>query len=191
LAKKSATVRRKEHLSSAVTFDPLAGRFVKVTYGPAGRILSRTDLDPIEKRDALRRLFATRASRDERYSACNALDSIGLIVVTAAGTSWGNAGGTPADVLSARFVAARRQPDVIALAEALDVSESDVLTLAWAVNFALAQAGQALPRLEDVDADLPFVPPFGLGAPACGFDAGAVVEEAEAEILQDGSRLAP
>ena len=191
MAKKSAIIRQKENLSSVVAFDPLAGRFIKVTYGAAGRILSRTDIDPLEKRDALRRLFATRASRDERYSACNALDSIGLIVVTAAGTSWGNAGGTPADVLSARFVAARSQPDVIALAEALDVSETDVLTLAWGVNFALAQAGQSLPRLEDVDADLPFIPPFGLGAPARAFDAGAVVQEAEAEIANNGSRPTP
>jgi hypothetical protein len=181
-------VRTTEAPRSDVAWDPKIGSFVRLTYGLAGRILSRVDLDPPEKRAALRCLVATRTTRDERLSACRALDALGLIVVTTAGAAKESDESAAVITLTARFAKARVRPDVIAFAGRLDISISELLTLAWAVNFAVANRGQPLPRLEHIDADLPFISPVGLNVSAQAFDAEAAVAQAEEELGEDGPR---
>jgi len=187
----STEVRKTEALTSDVTWDPRIGSFVLLTYGAAGRILSRADLDPAEKRAALRCLVASRTSRDERLSAWRALDALGLIVVTTAGASRETTQSAATNALSARFTQARTRADIVAVSQRLGVSVGELLTLAWAINFAAASDGQPLPRLEDIDANLPFIAPLGLDASTQGFDTEAAVAEAEQEFAEDGLRRRP
>jgi hypothetical protein len=175
-----------EILGSDVAWDPKIGSFVRVTYGAAGRILSRIDLDPQEKRAVLRCLVSKRTTREERLSACRALEALGLIVITTEGAAKECEGSAAVAALSARYTEARKRADVAAFATSLGVSITELLTLAWAINFAAADMGQPLPRLEDVDSDLPFIPPEGVDGATTDFDPMAALSAAELDCDEQG-----
>ena len=118
-------------------------------------------------------------------AGCRALAALGLIVVTTAGKSGAANAAATVGSLSARFDKARSRADVQKLAEWCCLTVEQVLILIWAVNFAAAQPGQPLPRLEDIDNNLAFIPPEGVDYPSSDFDARAVLMEAEVELEID------
>lgn len=159
-----------------VVFDPVSAGFVRVTIDAAGRVLARADLDPSEKRAVLRRLFATRSPSNQREAFVRSIHRAGLLfVLSPSGVETEAANDRMSDVLSG----ARDRREVEAFAECLETSIVRLLTLIWAMNFAVAPVGQPLPRLEAVDADLPYVPPTGVACPAGEFDAESVLQEVE------------
>jgi hypothetical protein len=184
-------VGRAETLRIDVAWDPIIGSFVRTTCGPAGRILSRIDLDPSEKRAAMRCLVAKRTTHDERLAACRALEALGLIVVTTDGAARQTDVKAAVNELSVRFQQARRSANVVAFAKFFDMAVTELLTLAWALNFAVAERGYPLPRLEDVDPDLPFVPPLGADRAARDFDAEAALATADLDFEKQGQAFQP
>ena len=53
------------------------------------------------------------------------------------------------------------------------------LVLAWGLALARSTPQQALPALEDLDPDLPFVPPVGPPTSAASIDAEAILSEVD------------
>ncbi|GJD43783.1 hypothetical protein AFCDBAGC_1638 [Methylobacterium cerastii] len=159
----------------AIRWDPHADAFVRLTLGICGRILARHDLEPAEKRAALRHLFLDRTTTEQRRAAGALFGQTGLLLGPEPS---GNR--TEAAVLTQRFLAGGADPAVSGMAERLDLEVRAVLVLAWGLGLARVAPGQALPQLEDLDADLPYMPPEG-PAPGPGFnDVGAILAEAEA-----------
>lgn len=161
-----------------VVYDPAAGEFIRLTIDVSGRVASRVDLNPAEKRATLRRVFATRTTRAQRTAFVRAIRKLGLLVVLAP------AAGRPlasTDDMTAMFAAARARRETMAFAENVSCSIDAFLLFAWLVNFAAAPEGERLPRLEALDADLPYVPPVGAGCPPSDFDAEAALQDVERE----------
>ena len=159
----------------AVSWDPEAEAFVRLVLDPCRRILARRDLDPVEKRAAIRHLLLTRTTAAQRRAIGRLLDRAGLLLRPEPGGSRGD----PA-ALSRRFLAGAASPDVARFVETLHIQMRAVLVLAWALGLARAAAGQSLPHLEDLDPDLPYVPPEGPGSAECAVDLDAILEEADA-----------
>lgn len=161
--------------TEAIRWDPHAEAFVRLTLDPCGRILARRDLEPVEKRAALRHLFLVRTTTAQRRAVAVLLDHAGLLLRPGpAGSREGAA------ALSRRFLAGGTVPAVAGMALRLDVEIRAVLILAWGLGLARVAPGQALPHLEDLDADLPYMPPEG---PAPGpdlIDVEAILAEAMA-----------
>lgn len=158
--------------------DADAMRFVRLTIDVAGRILACDALDPGERRAVLRYVIATRTNHDEQRAGVLLLKRLNL---TAGAAIVLAAEDRPAviDLLTRRFAAGLSAPEVRALAGDMAVGLRPFLVLAWAVTLVRAIPGQALPRLEDLDADLPWMPPAGPPPAAPGFDARAALAEIE------------
>jgi hypothetical protein len=161
-----------------VVFDPAAGEFARLTIDVAGRVVARVDLDPSEKRATLRRLFAIRTLREQRTAFVRALQNLDLLVVLAPTSRTGLAS---TDEMTKVFTAARDRREIKAFAERVPCSIDAFLLFAWLVNFAAAAEGQQLPRLEALDADLPYVTPIGAACPPGDFDAEATLRDVERE----------
>ncbi|WP_147283643.1 hypothetical protein [Bosea caraganae] len=171
--------------TETVVWDGDAEVFVRLTIAACGRILARSELDPPERRAALRRLFALRTSLDEQRAIGRLLKDFGLLVVrgsapTAAAMS------QRVELLSRLFVASSDSQAVAAFVEHMEIAMRDFLVLAWCVAAVAVDAGDPLPRLEDLDADLPFMPAYGLERPASQFDADATLAEIDAEEPEGG-----
>ncbi len=161
--------------TEAIRWDPAAAAFVRLTLDPCGRILARRDLEPADKRATLRHLFLTRTTTAQRRAVGALLDRAGLLLRREPVACRDD----PA-ALSRRFLAGGADPGIVVLAEHLGVEADAILVLAWGLGLARAAPGQALPCLEDLDADLPYMPPAG-PAPASGLiDLDAILDEAEA-----------
>jgi hypothetical protein len=161
-------------------FDPAAGSFVRITADAAGRILSRCDLDPSEKRATLRQLFATRTTNAQRNAFVRAVDRLGLLVVRAPRAD--EARPVTTDEMSDTFSAAFSRQDIGAFAERGESTIEGFLSLVWAANFAVAAVGQPLPRLECVDSNLPYLAPVGVSCPPQGFSAEQALQESECAL---------
>lgn len=158
--------------------DADATRFVRLTIDVVGRILACDDLDPGERRAVLRYLIATRTHPKEQRAAAFLLIHLGLVAGAAIALPEED---RPAvvDLLSLRFTAGFSTPEVQALAGDVAVGLRAFLVLAWAVALVRAIPGQALPRLEDIDPDLPWMPPIGQPPTPPGFDARTALAQIE------------
>lgn len=169
----------------ALAWDPAAERFVRLTVSATGRILARADLEPIERRAVLRCLMATRTQVDEQRSFALLLQRLKLVAGSKIVLPPGERGPV-VEILSRRFSPGFTMPDVEAFAEYMEIGIRTLLILAWSVSLVRAVPGQCLARLENLDPDLPYMPPMGLGPPAVGFDAARVLVEIEGEEPDDG-----
>ncbi|GJD78509.1 hypothetical protein [Methylobacterium gregans] len=159
----------------AIRWDPAAETFMRLTLDPCGRILARRDLEPVEKAAALRCLFLTHTTTAQRRAVGGLLDRAGLLLRPQPAGRQGDP-----TALSRRFLAGGATPDIVAWAERLDVEARAILVLAWALALVRVVPGQALPRLEDLDADLPYMPPEGPAPGPDPIDLDAILEEAVA-----------
>lgn len=154
--------------------DAAATRFVHLTIDVAGRILACEALDPSERRAVLHYVIATRTRPDEQRALGLLLKRMDLLGGAAIVLSEQERPPV-VDILSNRFAAGFSTPEVQALAAEMIIGLRPFLILAWAVALVRAVPGQALPRLEDLDADLPWMPPMGPPPVAAGFDARAAL----------------
>lgn len=169
----------------AVSWDPALDRFVRLTISATGRILARANLEPGERRSVLRYLIATRTQVDEQRAIAAFLGRLGL--VAGAAIALPDKERPPVvELLTGRFTGGFTMPDIERFADYMEIGIRSMLVLAWAVALVRAVPGQALPRLEDIDADLPWMPPMGLSPAGPKFDALSVLEEIEAEDPDDG-----
>lgn len=169
-----------ERTTEAVAWDADAEGFVRVTLGACGRILARVDLDPPERRAALRCLMATRTTLQQRRAMGALLRRFGL-VAGSPGALRPAEHAAVVDLLSARFLAGLCSGDIGAFVEHMEAGLHEFLVLAWCVAMVQAAPGQPLPRLENLNADFPYMPPYGLEAAPRAFNAAAVLEEVEAD----------
>ncbi len=169
----------------ALAWDPAVERFVRLTISMTGCILARADLEPTERRSVLRCLIATRTQVDEQRAIAAFLGRLDL--VAGAAIALPDPERPPVvELLSKRFAGGFTMPDIEAFCDYMEIGIRSMLVLAWAVALVRAMPGQALPRLEDLDANLPWMPPMGLSPAAAGFDAKSVLDEIEAEEPGDG-----
>ncbi|MET3413032.1 hypothetical protein [Methylobacterium sp. 1030] len=174
----TASVMPTPAATEAIRWDAEAEAFLRLTLAPCGRILARRDLEPVEKRAALRHLFLTRTTTMQRRAVGRLLDRAGLLLRPEPSACRGDAA-----ALSRRFLAGAAHSDLIAFVERLGIETRPVLVLAWALGLARAAPGQALPCLEDLDPDLPFVTPIGPSPMEAVIDLDAILEEADAASL--------
>ncbi len=168
----------------AVYWDPAVERFVRLTVSATGRILARAELEPTERRSVLRYLIATRTQVEEQRAMAVFLGRLGL--VAGAAIALPDADRPPVvEALTRRFAGGFTMPDVERFANYMEIGIRSMLVLAWAVALVRAVPGQALPRLEDLDADLPWMPPMGLSPAGPAFDARSMLDEIEAEQWGD------
>lgn len=160
-------------------WDPAIGAFVKLTMDATGRILARADLEPVEKWAALRRLFATRTTVDQRRTMGSALSRSGLLGT--GGQTDDGPNGETSTALTKRFLVAAAQPFTIALIKQIGCEARDFLVLVWSVRFIVARPGQPLPQLEEIDANLPWCPAEGAPLMSKLVDADAILAEIDAE----------
>lgn len=166
--------------TDAVMWDAAAEQFVRVTISAVGSILARADLEPAERRATLRRLMATRATLQEQRAMGDLLRRLNL-VAGSPGVLHPAEQAATVRLLTARFVSAFGSPDVAAFVEHMEVGIRAFLVLAWSVALVRAAPEQALPQLEALDADHPYMPPCGLEAAPITFDANSVLAEIDAD----------
>lgn len=170
----------REVTTEAVAWDADAEAFVRITMSACGRILARADLDPPERRAALRCLMATRTTLQQRRAMSRLLRRFDLVAGSPGSLRPAEHAAT-VQLLSARFLAGIRSRDVAAFVEHMEAGLYEILVLAWAVAMVQAAPGQPLPRLEDINADLPYMPPHGLEPAPRAFDAIVVLAEVDAD----------
>lgn len=171
--------------TEAIRWDPHAEAFLRLTLDPCGRILARRDLEPAAKAAALRHLFLARTTTAQRRAVGGLLDGAGLLLrPDPAGCR------EDATALTRRFLAGGATPAVAGMALHLDVEVRAVLVLAWGLGLARAAPGQALPHLEDLDADLPYTPPQGPLPGPDFIDVEDILAEAEAACASASMDLA-
>lgn len=158
--------------------DADATRFVHLAIDVTGRILACDALDPGERRAVLRYMIATRTRPKEQEAVALLLKRLNLF--GGAAIVLAEEDRPPVvDLLSLRFSAGFSSPEVKALADDMAISLRAFLVLAWAVALVRAVPGQALPRLEHLDPDLPWMPPASPPPAAPGFDARAALAAIE------------
>lgn len=167
--------------TQAIRWDPAAEVFVRLTLDPCGRILARADLEPVEKRVALRHVLA-RTTRYQRQAIARLFMRVGLPLGAAAASS------CTAKELNQRFQSAAMAPDIAAFAECLEVEIRSVLVLAWVIGFARAGANEPVARLEELDADLPYVPPLGPPPMEGSVDLDAILDDADGSVVRPAFR---
>lgn len=161
--------------TEAIRWDPHADAFVRLTLDPCGRILARRDLEPAAKRAALRHLVLTRTTIEQRQAAGALFRQAGLFLVPEQAKAR-----TEATSLTQRFLSGGADPAIAGMVERLGLEVRAVLVLAWGLGLARVAPGQALPHLEDLDADLPYMRPEGPPPGPDFIDVEAILAEAEA-----------
>jgi hypothetical protein len=170
----------REVTTETVAWDADSEAFVRITMSACGRILARADLDPPERRAALRCLMATRTTLQQRRAMGRLLRRFGL-VAGSPGALRPVEHAAVVDLLSARFLAGLCSDDIAAFVEHMETGLHEFLVLAWCVAMVQAAPDQPLPRLEDIDANLPYMPPHGLEPAPKAFDAIGFLAEVDAD----------
>lgn len=170
----------REATTEAVIWETDAEAFVRITLCACGRILARADLDPPERRAALRCLMATRTTLQQRRSMGRLLRRFGLVAGSSASLRPAEHAAT-VQLLSARFLAGICNQDVVAFVEHMEAGLYDFLVLAWCVAMVQAAPDQPLPSLEDLNSDFPYMPPHGLEPAPAAFNAAWVLNEIDAD----------
>ena len=115
------------------------------------------------------------ARREQRGELGIIDQAVGLIVVLASRSGRPASTEELTDVVSE----ARDRREIQEFAQRMEASIAGLLTLIWAVNFSVCPPGQALPRLEAINADFPYVPAVGVACPPPGFDAQEALRESD------------
>lgn len=122
-------------------------------------------------------MFLTRTTTAERRAVGCLLDRAGLLLRP-------DPAGARDDptALSRRFLAGGATLAIAGLPQRLAVEVRAVLVLAWGLGLARVAPGQALPRLEDLDADLPYMPPEGPVQSSGTINVEAILDEADVPV---------
>lgn len=130
-------------------------------------ILSRPDLTISEIKMVLRQLLCAFSTRSQRKKIWKYLECRNLL--------WQD--NDTADDVTRRLTESNLKATIERSFNAVDIDANDTLLGIWSLYFVTARPGTPIPRLETIDADLPYVAPSGVGDADPAFAPGRILGE--------------